>query len=83
MHNTVKPNRTIVGARSLILNEANETYSLPEEERSNLAAVGVFQCYAAIGGKLTRRYSLSADGKNLTLILCDLPEDKIPLQRIR
>jgi len=63
------------------LNETAKKYTLPEEERSQVAALGVFQCVASIAGKVSRSYSLSADGRSLTLILGSAPEDKIILKR--
>lgn len=67
----------------IVLDESNTTYTLPEDERTELAALGGFQCFAEIPGKATRRYKLSSDGQTMTLILGDSPADQIPLKRIR
>lgn len=63
------------------LNEAAKKYTLPEEERSQVAALGVFECTASIAGKVSRSYNLSPDGQSLMIILGNEPEDKIILRR--
>ncbi|NBW81134.1 hypothetical protein EBR21_05210, partial [bacterium] len=44
--------------------------------------MGEFDCVASIAGHTTRKYSVSADGKQLTLILGSAAEDRIPLMRV-
>lgn len=67
----------------MILDEQKKIYSFPSEERSNLAAIGVFQCFASIGGNVSRQYILSSDGKNLTIILGESTDEKVSLRRVK
>lgn len=63
------------------LDEKLGQYSLPEQERSVYAALDGFECTAQIAGKVTRRYSLSTDGNELTVILGSEAGDSIKLKR--
>ncbi|MEN9809468.1 MAG: hypothetical protein RLZZ488_1035 [Pseudomonadota bacterium] len=65
----------------LQLDEKVNEYSLPEQERSAYAALEGFECTAQIAGKVTRRYSISNDGNELSIILGSEPEDTVKLKR--
>ncbi|MFZ9519643.1 MAG: hypothetical protein ACO3A4_04120 [Silvanigrellaceae bacterium] len=64
------------------LNEKASSFDLPGDEKSHYAKLGDFDCVASISGHTSRKYAVSADGKQLTLILGSAPEDRIPLMRI-
>jgi hypothetical protein len=66
----------------MLLNEKAFRFELTGEEKSHQARLGEFDCVASIAGHTTRKYAVSSDGQQLTLILGNAPEDKIPLRRI-
>jgi len=68
-------------AAKIKLDEKLNEYSLPEQERSAYAALEGFECSAQIAGKVTRRYSISDDGNELSIILGSEPDDRIKLKR--
>jgi hypothetical protein len=66
----------------IVLNEKTFSFELTGDEMSHQARLGEFDCVASIAGHTTRKYAVSADGQQLTLILGAAPEDKIPLRRV-
>jgi hypothetical protein len=66
----------------MVLNEKAFSFELTGDEKSHQARLGEFDCVASIAGHTTRKYAVSADGQQLTLILGNAPEDRIPLRRI-
>jgi hypothetical protein len=66
----------------MVLNEKAFSFELTGDEKSHHARLGEFDCVASIAGHTTRKYAVSADGQQLTLILGNAPEDRIPLRRI-